>query len=247
MAGYPYSDLDATILRRFYAPRPDPLPIPTNGMFDDPAACVRVNRGWAGHIIGVLDALDQIDAWQGTSEQIDAARGEIQALMIALSATCEEPFMEQTAILEYRTDPNTNGGSAAVGMNTIPLTIYSDPDGLINDLDGGEFYLNPGYYRVRFAATAYRVDRCQTMLRGRISDNTFNAIEGISAFSGAGSTTSAALGGTGVLDISIPMPTLWLATYAQTAAANFGLGVGLTDITIDNVFAWMEIRRVEAL
>jgi len=108
-----YSDEDFAIIRPYYAPRPEPGPIPEPGIFDDPVACVRINRSWIPHILGILDALDQIDAWQGTSEQIDAARGEIQALMIALMQPCEAEPCPDCPEPEIIIQPRGGGCAAA--------------------------------------------------------------------------------------------------------------------------------------
>lgn len=73
-----------------YAPRISPAPIPMPAIGDDPAACVRVNRSWVPHLLGVLAALDQPDTWQGTASAIWAARQQVRELMLELMSACEE-------------------------------------------------------------------------------------------------------------------------------------------------------------
>lgn len=73
-----------------YDPRPNPGPIPSTGIFDEPTRCARINAQWVSHILGVLDRLDQPDAWQGTLDQVDDARNQIRLLMVELATECPE-------------------------------------------------------------------------------------------------------------------------------------------------------------
>lgn len=78
------TELDALWAGKRYAPRPDPGPIPSENIFSDPLARVGINRLWVPHILGVLSALDQPDAWNGTETEIFAARQQVRDLMLAL-------------------------------------------------------------------------------------------------------------------------------------------------------------------
>lgn len=71
-----------------YAPRSIPGPIPGTGIFDDPATCPKINVQWLKHIIGVLDALDQPDAWEGDTDAVFLARQQIRALILAFASLC---------------------------------------------------------------------------------------------------------------------------------------------------------------
>lgn len=71
-----------------YAPRHDATPIPTAAWNDEPLYCLEVNDQWVSHILGVLVALDQPDTWIGTSEEIDAARQQVNEIMAAFMAAC---------------------------------------------------------------------------------------------------------------------------------------------------------------
>jgi len=73
-----------------YAPRPEPTPIPTAAWNDEPLYCLEVNDQWISHILGVMVALDQPDTWIGTPEEIDAARQQVNEIMAAFMAACED-------------------------------------------------------------------------------------------------------------------------------------------------------------
>lgn len=72
----------------YYVPRPEPLPIPEAGVFDAPYMCLRINSSWASHLLGVLEVLDQPDAWIGTDEEIEAARNQVRELIAKLGEVC---------------------------------------------------------------------------------------------------------------------------------------------------------------
>lgn len=101
-----------------YATRPNPTPIPMAHWDDDPLYCLKVNDEWISHILGVMIALDQPDAWIGTHDEIYAARQQVNEIMVA--------FMEQC-------DPMSN-------CCPDPL-IRVNPDGTISvSYDGGMTY-----------------------------------------------------------------------------------------------------------
>lgn len=76
-----------------YAPRPKPTPIPEAAWNDAPLFCLRLNDEWVSHVLGVMTALDQPDTWEGTEEEIDAARQQVNEIMLAFMAVCEEEPM----------------------------------------------------------------------------------------------------------------------------------------------------------
>jgi hypothetical protein len=85
----PLTDEQRTQIMHYFPPRLGDFPIPTAGILDAPYYCLIINVEWIGHLIGVLDALDQLDAWIGTSEQIDNARQEVRKLITAINP-CED-------------------------------------------------------------------------------------------------------------------------------------------------------------
>lgn len=73
------------------APRRTPLasPLPVE-IFDAPYVCLKVNRKWFTHVLGVLDVLAQYDAWQGTDDEKQAAVDQIEYLIQSAESGCEE-------------------------------------------------------------------------------------------------------------------------------------------------------------
>lgn len=92
---------DVDLMKRIFAPRMSPRPAPPVGIFDEPQVCVRLNRAWASHVVGVLDVLDQDDAWLGNADEVFRARQEIARLLAALDAgNCGESG--QTLAAQFR-------------------------------------------------------------------------------------------------------------------------------------------------
>lgn len=75
-----------------FSPRMAPTPIPESGPFDPPYSCLKVNDEWRSHVVGVLEALDQPDAWNGTDGEIETARGHARAIIEYLVGDhCPQP------------------------------------------------------------------------------------------------------------------------------------------------------------
>lgn len=101
-------DLSAQMLTPRYAPRPQPLPIPTARWDEEPLLCLKVNDQWVSHILGVLVAMDQGDTWIGTREEIIDARQQVNEIMLAfmedcdpMSNCCPEPNRTRTVDGKY--------------------------------------------------------------------------------------------------------------------------------------------------
>lgn len=77
-------ETERVLLVPYFAPRRTPMPVPGAGIFDSPSVTVSLNVEWISHIIGILDVLDQPDAWEGDETAIFNARQEILKLQIAL-------------------------------------------------------------------------------------------------------------------------------------------------------------------
>lgn len=71
-----------------YCPRPEPTAIPTALWNDNPLYCLQLNDEWVSHVLGVMNALDQYDTWVGTDDEIDAARQQVNEIMLALMSAC---------------------------------------------------------------------------------------------------------------------------------------------------------------
>lgn len=74
----------------FFAPIKTPLAIPEAAYLDEPLFCLKVNEKWMAYIIGVMDALDQFDTWQGTAEEQYAARQQVNEIILSAMYECAE-------------------------------------------------------------------------------------------------------------------------------------------------------------
>lgn len=87
----PLTDQDHELIAPYYVPRPKGV-IPSTEIDDTPAYCFKVNQDWLSHVLGVLFALTEHDAWLGTSQEVEFARSEIRRLISSI-APCEEATM----------------------------------------------------------------------------------------------------------------------------------------------------------
>lgn len=146
-----------------YIPRPEPGPIPPSNVLVEPTRCARINDGWASHVLGVLDALDQPDAWIGTDEEIEAARQQVREIGLQLSSICEADTV--TTISQYSkalfletAASGTNAPASVIGLTEVIFTVIQDPTGTIFiENDGSGFRLYPGSYTLRVSAPAWKV------------------------------------------------------------------------------------------
>lgn len=89
---------------QYYSPRPNPTPIPAERWDEGEMRCLQVNHTWVAHILGVMEALDQPDTWQGTPEEIEDARAQVNEIMLALG-DCEMAnirYGEETKVIEIK-------------------------------------------------------------------------------------------------------------------------------------------------
>lgn len=125
----------ADLLRRIFAPRQAPRIAPGVGMFDEPAACVRINAQWASHILGALEVLNQDDAWQGDAVEVFRARQEVERLFTAIvEGNCSEvgetlaaEFRINNCILEYSYDGVT--WAPVAGWESFAAACFTGPAG----------------------------------------------------------------------------------------------------------------------
>lgn len=64
-----------------FTPQRTPKPIPDTAFTDSPSNSAGVNYKWLGHILAVMDLLQQEDYWQGTDDEI---RDAIEAIEVWL-------------------------------------------------------------------------------------------------------------------------------------------------------------------
>lgn len=73
----PVSDRELPIVAPTFDPR-GANPIPSVAIDEYPYYCAKLNKQWFAHVLGVIQRLDQPDAWQGTESEIEDARNEIR-------------------------------------------------------------------------------------------------------------------------------------------------------------------------
>jgi len=67
-----------------FAPRTDRPSAPAAGSLDAPLVWLRVNADWLGHVVGLLDALTEPDAWAGDEVERDRAVQEVERLLAGI-------------------------------------------------------------------------------------------------------------------------------------------------------------------
>lgn len=77
------TEFEQTLYMPNYVPRPR-RSAPGTAILDAPSYYTRINADWLPHILGVITALDQPDAWQGTEAEIDDARNQIREFIDSL-------------------------------------------------------------------------------------------------------------------------------------------------------------------
>lgn len=136
-----------TLRKPFFAPRPQPTPIPGAAWNAAPLYCLKVNDEWVSHILGVLTALDQPDTWTGTEPEIRDARQQVNEIMVALMAFCEDCFIEfrvEDCDLQYRTEVDGEwtslgdvcGATGAPGADGVDGTNGVDGENGVDGTDG---------------------------------------------------------------------------------------------------------------
>lgn len=72
-----------------YAPRSTPIKPPSAGAFDEPCVGTCINTEWASHIIGLMEALQWEDAWEGTQAEKQFALDQMTEIVDAMSCRCK--------------------------------------------------------------------------------------------------------------------------------------------------------------
>jgi hypothetical protein len=199
-----------------------PLPIPSAQPFDAPTRCLVVNAEWAGYLVGVLDMLDQPDAWIGSDVQKAVAQQNIREIINALKeSNCwksqeVEGLITGKSCYFYRyTDYNVNGGSAVAGWNTLLFTtrVWGDID--LPYLSAGSSIVVPPGSRTG-----------RSFLRFKAQDDSYTLVgqPGFASNYAANDQTAPTLVLHGRIDTTL-QKTFDLQMYAQYAYATYGLGV----------------------
>lgn len=144
-----------------FTPRPKPTPIPTAAWNDAPLFCLVVNGEWVSHILGALEVLDQYDTWLGTDEEIDAARQNVNEIMLALMTPFED-------IVSYPQHINFWHDEATVltGGSLVRGSLADSP----------YFVSNSFYNTITYQATAANGDSFSQSFLADAGDYVFRAL-----------------------------------------------------------------------
>lgn len=121
---------------RPYAPVTKPQPVPISAPFDEPCECLFVNAEWRGYLVGALEVLDQVDAWDGTDEEIQTARDgvtEIIACLIGGDMSCLSEMTDRLDALALCCQQQSLAGDA--GVATYRLQLQDLYDGTPTSID----------------------------------------------------------------------------------------------------------------
>lgn len=148
------SDSQSEIIQQIavprYAPRPQPTIIPAAAWNEAPLFCLQVNGEWVSHILGVLEALDQPDTWLGTEEEIEAARQQVNEIMLALMTNCS-PTGSGLFLDDFE-----RADAASVGSNwTVDPYLYTLQDFAVVS---GEAYATNNDHEVFWNAASFGPD-----------------------------------------------------------------------------------------
>lgn len=121
---------------RAFAPRQNPLPAPDLAIDAAPYVCLVVNMSWVSHVLGVIETLNQDDAWQGDADEKDRARQEIQKLIEQLmtgdNCVIDPCCPEDQVLLQQIIELNTTIVSNQVTLINNTSTLITNSTTVIN-------------------------------------------------------------------------------------------------------------------
>lgn len=246
----PLTDEQRTQIMHYFPPRLGKFVVPGAGVFDAPFYCLIINVEWIGHLVGVLDALDQLDAWVGTSEEIEFARQEVRRLITGINPCEESNFVlrqnpDDPCLLEQSLDGGVNwslafdyslclpSASSAEILNTMQLgasglealrDLYDDtPESILRGTEDSPNLEDLLCYAIDMMVRS----GCQTAADSAGDVNTLTNIIGI----GLGVVAAGLAFFTGGASIAV-----WVGVMSAIVAAGGGLA-SLTKETLQDVGA----------
>ena len=128
MTDYPLPRWEYDEHRFLDAPRTGGVfPVPPVSWDDAPVYRVRFGGAWLGAVVGVLSALDQYDAWQGTDEQIFDARQAVREIIASIELDAGSLMLRQndenSCLLEQSLDGGETWSLAFDYSLCVPATI----------------------------------------------------------------------------------------------------------------------------
>lgn len=128
---------EGDILARAFAPRQHELTAPAVTIDSAPYVCLIVNVEWISHVLGVLETLNQPDAWQGDETEKDRAQNEIQRLLEMLmtgDACMVDPCCPETneLLLQLVTLNQTIVNNQIIMIDNDTTIINNNYDAILN-------------------------------------------------------------------------------------------------------------------
>jgi hypothetical protein len=124
-------------------PRTKPTPIPTPSIFDEPTYCLKVNKAWAGHFLGLILVLNNPDTWVA-DETHDVEWARLQVVeWVARFLTendcmpcCDDLVEQLTELITINNNMLTVNTNMLTNITTIVTnltTIINQGDTIINN------------------------------------------------------------------------------------------------------------------
>jgi len=177
---------------RYYVPRPRPGPVPEADICDEPYVCLIINRDWAVHLRGVVDALAWPDAWTGTEDDLQRAMDAVETIQEGLSLSCNIDLSEIERQLKRLADcqcgqsyaPSYQQMQQMIQLNCNPTAVHPlAPNDYFDGNDGD----TQDERDQRGEALCMAIDAYTTQTLNMMAE-TYTAVTGITAAIAAFST-----------------------------------------------------------
>jgi hypothetical protein len=241
-----------------YAPRIDAGIIPSASIFDDPLACVSINRQWVSHVLMALNVLDQQDAWKGTEAEIANARQQIRQMMLYLMSECASNtpggtivYASEYAVVVQELSGDvteTAGDATGPGENVRTFTgVKYDPDNIIELRDSGQTVrLQTGWYRFVLKAPSFATEKHRIRLAQKPPAVDVTVLPYAPAYEIARPDDNDQTWSThsGVFEVAGTYADMQALHYVQASSVG---GLGKKSTADPEVFAYLELWKVDAI
>lgn len=146
----PMNDDEMVQARPRIIPRTKPTPIPEPSIFDEPTYCLKVNKAWAAHFLGVIvGGLDQPDTWiPNEVHDVEWARLQIREwvakfLTEDMCMPCCDDLVEQlTELITINNNMLTNITTIVTNLTTVINNQVTLIDNSQTIIDNGDTVIN---------------------------------------------------------------------------------------------------------
>lgn len=120
------TEVEALLALPRIIPRTKATPIPTPSIFDEPAYCLKVNKAWAGHFLGLILVMNNPDMWiEDETHDVEWARSQVvewvaKFLTEDMCMPCCDDLIEQiTELVTINTNMLTQITTLVTNITTI--------------------------------------------------------------------------------------------------------------------------------